>query len=239
MSRHGPTSTRLSTVLLVLPTPLMHVLSVNRNTKHEISLRKRAIAPRSIAIMIHLDILATSQHFCLRRVLPRRPNSRCTRRDISLLIDELEVVSREEVWDSGELGSVACRVIVQLEERDSEEFHIFRDAEHFYRLVSKHTTNTSRTPERPRMNNTKKGSNILLRGSWIKYNFLHSFGLVTCAGMNGYMKVSKFGRHHCARVSPTCHSSFTPWPVNCVPTGARRSFSLALKPSTSSSSARR
>src|SRR2546423_14296108 len=71
---------------------------------------------------------------------------------------------------------------------------------------------------------------VLLRGNWIKYSFLHSFGRVTCAGMNGYMKVSKLGRHHCASVSPISHSSFTPSPENWVPTGARRSLSRDLKP---------
>ena len=76
----------------------------------------------------------------------------------------------------------------------------------------------------------------LLCGSWIIYSFLHSFGLVMWAGINGYMNVSKFGLHHCASVSAISQSPFTPSPENCFPMGAKRSFSRALKPSISSSS---
>jgi hypothetical protein len=82
----------------------------------------------------------------------------------------------------------------------------------------------------------RSGRDVLVLGSWIKYSFLHSFGRVTWAGMKGYMKVSKFGRHHCASVSPISHSSLTPSPENCEPTGASRSLSRFLKPSSSSSS---
>jgi hypothetical protein len=131
------------------------------------------------------------------------------------------------VGDCRELWAVSCGIIVQFEQGDGKEFHVLWDAKYLCGEIS--------NPPKKKM---VKG-HVLLRGSWMKYSFLHSFGRVTCAGMNGYMKVSKLGRHHCASVSPTTHSSLTPSPVNCVPTGARRSFSLALKPSTSSSSARR
>ena len=81
----------------------------------------------------------------------------------------------------------------------------------------------------------ERRGNVLLFGSLTKYNFLHSFGLVTCAGKKGYMKVSKFGRHHWANVSPISHSpSFTPSPENWEPMGARRSLRRCLKPGISS-----
>jgi len=52
------------------------------------------------------------------------------------------------------------------------------------------------------------------------------------------MNVSKLGRHHCARQSPISHSLSTPCDaLNCLDSGggARRSSSLRLRPSTSSS----
>jgi hypothetical protein len=58
------------------------------------------------------------------------------------------------------------------------------------------------------------GSQFSGEGVRMKYNFLHSLGRVTCAGRNGYMKVSKLGRHHCARVSLISQSSLTPSPEN-------------------------
>lgn len=76
----------------------------------------------------------------------------------------------------------------------------------------------------------RRESDILLFGNWIKYSFLHSFGRVQCGGMNGYMNVSKLGRHHCDSVSAISHSSFTASPLNCVPTGARRSLRRCLNP---------
>jgi hypothetical protein len=177
----------------------------------ESALRESDIATCSISVLLHPGVfpISTCEHLGLRSVSFRWTYTRRARCDVSILVDKFEVVPREQVRD-------CC-----------EELHVLRNTQDLCETLA-----TGQNMENRQVN-------LLLRGSWIKYSFLHSFGLVTCAGIKGYMKVSKLGRHHCANVSPTTHSSLTPSPVNWVPTGARRSFSLALKPSISSSSARR
>lgn len=56
----------------------------------------------------------------------------CSRRRsyyLAALVDELEVVTAEEMRYRGQLGAVPGRVVVQLEEGDGEEFHVLGDAE--------------------------------------------------------------------------------------------------------------
>lgn len=84
----------------------------------------------------------------------------------------------------------------------------------------------------------KECPDVLVFGSCIRYSFLHSLGRVMCAGMNGYMKVSKFGRHHWASVSDISQSSSS-GELAWVDGGESRSVSRDLNPDTSSSSGRR
>lgn len=63
-------------------------------------------------------------------------------------------------------------VVVQLKQGDREQLHVFRDGEHFCEIVR----------------NTREadGEDGLRSGIWTKKSFLHSLGLVICAGTKGY-----------------------------------------------------
>lgn len=70
-----------------------------------------------------------------RKPGPQRRRLLCARghgADVAVLVDELEVVARQQVGDGGELGPVPGRVVVEFEEGDGEQFHVFGDAEDFY-----------------------------------------------------------------------------------------------------------
>lgn len=70
-------------------------------------------------------------HWCPRR----------RRNDIIILIDELEIVPRQQMGDSGELGTIPAGVIVELEQGDGEKFHVLRNGEDLY--TNKLDTNTN------------------------------------------------------------------------------------------------
>lgn len=82
--------------------------------------------------------------------------------------------------DGAQLGAVPRGVIVQFEERDGEEFHVFGDGED---LCYIHIKARFRIPE------GRGGEECVLRsGICTRKSFLHSFGLVICAGTKGYYR---------------------------------------------------
>lgn len=67
----------------------------------------------------HADV-AASQDLGLGLVTIRRPTTRSLSHDLTVLVDELEVVAAEEMGYGGELRPVAGRVVVELEEGDGQ-----------------------------------------------------------------------------------------------------------------------
>jgi hypothetical protein len=81
------------------------------------------------------------------------------------------------MWDGRQLRTIPRGIVVQLEEWDREEFHIFWDSEDFCSSIEKRVL-----------------AHVYLVMVWdalrsgicTRNSFLHSFGLVMWAGMNGY-----------------------------------------------------
>jgi hypothetical protein len=123
-------------------------------------------------------------------------------------------------------------IVIELEQGDGEELHVFGNSQDFYGTAKDKNTHVSILAGTRRRKKDGLRSGICTRKS-----FLHSLGFVMCAGTNGYyaqehvceghvrcrtdgnedtratrtINVSKLGRHHWARQSPISQSLSIPW----------------------------
>lgn len=92
---------------------------------------------------------------------------------------------RQQVGYRGQLGPIPRGVVVQLEQRDREQLHVLRHRED---LCGAGKGGLAVSGVRAGV----EGGGILFSGICTRKSFLHSFGLVICAGMKGYCSIKKW-----------------------------------------------
>ena len=93
----------------------------------------------------------------------------CGCNDLAVLVDDLEVVSAEEMRNGRKLRAVPLGVVIKLKQGNSQELHVLWDAEYLCAvLVPSEAPAKVRQYMRPSCYRGPEMGNILDFGSWMK-----------------------------------------------------------------------